>query len=188
MALIKCEECGKEISDRAKSCPHCGCPNDFSSDNNPIPTPKEELMQCPKCGSTQLSANKKGYSAGKAIAGVVLTGGIGLVAGTFGSNKVTITCLNCGFQFKPGEQSTIEQKEKAKQDSEAVSKRFEEERNQVNTNYDSFKDTDKSTWTKGQQRIAKRVEREQKTKTVCIVAFIIIAIVTMVMFIKYSTV
>lgn len=26
MALIKCPECGKEISSLAKSCPHCGCP------------------------------------------------------------------------------------------------------------------------------------------------------------------
>ena len=26
MALIKCNECGKEISDKAKSCIHCGCP------------------------------------------------------------------------------------------------------------------------------------------------------------------
>lgn len=26
MALIKCPECGKEISNRAKSCPNCGCP------------------------------------------------------------------------------------------------------------------------------------------------------------------
>lgn len=24
MALIECNECGKEISDQAKSCPHCG--------------------------------------------------------------------------------------------------------------------------------------------------------------------
>lgn len=24
MALINCEECGREISDKAKSCPHCG--------------------------------------------------------------------------------------------------------------------------------------------------------------------
>lgn len=26
MALIKCTECGKEISDKATACPHCGCP------------------------------------------------------------------------------------------------------------------------------------------------------------------
>lgn len=26
MALIKCPECGKEISDKASSCPNCGCP------------------------------------------------------------------------------------------------------------------------------------------------------------------
>lgn len=26
MALIKCEECGKEISDKAKTCPNCGVP------------------------------------------------------------------------------------------------------------------------------------------------------------------
>lgn len=36
MALIKCPECGKEFSDRAESCPNCGCPTetivqDFSS-------------------------------------------------------------------------------------------------------------------------------------------------------------
>lgn len=26
MALIKCKECGKEISDQAHACPNCGCP------------------------------------------------------------------------------------------------------------------------------------------------------------------
>ena len=26
MALINCEECGKEISDKASACPHCGVP------------------------------------------------------------------------------------------------------------------------------------------------------------------
>lgn len=26
MALIKCSECGKEISDKAMECIHCGCP------------------------------------------------------------------------------------------------------------------------------------------------------------------
>ena len=26
MALIKCPECGKQISDQAEACPKCGCP------------------------------------------------------------------------------------------------------------------------------------------------------------------
>ena len=26
MALIKCSECGKEVSDRASACPNCGAP------------------------------------------------------------------------------------------------------------------------------------------------------------------
>ncbi len=31
MALITCPECGKEVSDRAASCPHCGCPLETAS-------------------------------------------------------------------------------------------------------------------------------------------------------------
>lgn len=26
MALIKCSECGCEVSDKAVACPNCGCP------------------------------------------------------------------------------------------------------------------------------------------------------------------
>ncbi|MBE2229953.1 MAG: hypothetical protein IAE96_04830 [Chitinophagaceae bacterium] len=61
------------------------------------------LIKCPKCGSTQITANKKGFSGKKAVAGAILTGGVGLLAGTIGSNKVKITCLGCGNEFRPGE-------------------------------------------------------------------------------------
>lgn len=57
---------------------------------------------CPKCGSTSLSAHKKGFGVGKAVVGVALTGGIGLAAGNIGAKKVRITCLNCGHQFWAG--------------------------------------------------------------------------------------
>lgn len=30
MALIQCPECGKELSDKARRCPHCGCPAKMS--------------------------------------------------------------------------------------------------------------------------------------------------------------
>jgi len=60
-------------------------------------------LRCPRCLSTQLTANKKGFSGKQAVAGAILTGGIGLLAGTIGSNAVKITCLSCGHQFKPGD-------------------------------------------------------------------------------------
>lgn len=48
MAMIKCPECGKEISDMAKSCPNCGCPSEIFHK-------KEEHLEdysiCPECGS-----------------------------------------------------------------------------------------------------------------------------------------
>lgn len=65
---------------------------------------EEKKVCCPKCGSTQLTANKKGYSLGKAIAGgvITLTPIVGVATGLIGKNKIIITCLNCGKQFKPG--------------------------------------------------------------------------------------
>ena len=62
---------------------------------------------CPKCASDQLTSNKKGFSGKKAVTGAVLTGGLGLLAGTLGSNTVKITCLACGNEFKPGEGKVI---------------------------------------------------------------------------------
>lgn len=115
MALIKCPECGKEISDKAASCPNCGNPMDqpivVKKTYKPSPTPKsEDALVCPKCNSTQLTSNKKGFSGGKAIAGAVITGGIGILAGTIGSGKIVITCLKCGYKFKAGEYESEKKK------------------------------------------------------------------------------
>jgi RNA polymerase subunit RPABC4/transcription elongation factor Spt4 len=81
--------------------------------NTPWPTSKPQSKRervkenkqngvacCPKCGSTSLSANKKGFGVGKAVVGAALTGGIGLVAGNIGAKKVWVTCLNCGHRWK----------------------------------------------------------------------------------------
>lgn len=64
----------------------------------------EDIVRCPECGSTQLTANKKGYSLGKAIAGgvITLTPIVGVATGLIGKNKIIITCLSCGKQFEPG--------------------------------------------------------------------------------------
>lgn len=43
MSLIKCKECGKEISDQAYTCPHCGCPMDlYHAKDNYVEEKKEE--------------------------------------------------------------------------------------------------------------------------------------------------
>jgi hypothetical protein len=63
---------------------------------------KQDIIYCPKCLSTQLSTNQKGFSAGNAIAGGLLLGPLGLIAGTAGSKRVRITCLKCGHKFYPG--------------------------------------------------------------------------------------
>lgn len=65
-------------------------------------------IHCPKCNSTQLHSEKKGFSGKKAVAGAVLTGGVGLLAGTIGSNKIIITCLACGHKFSPGKGITAQ--------------------------------------------------------------------------------
>jgi hypothetical protein len=58
-------------------------------------------IQCPKCGSKQLTANKKGFGLGKAVTGAVAAGPVGLLGGFVGSRKVKITCLKCGHSWSP---------------------------------------------------------------------------------------
>lgn len=56
MALIKCPECGKEISNKASACPNCGYPisqqdnrNDFVKEYD-----DEDVTYCPQCGSRHI--------------------------------------------------------------------------------------------------------------------------------------
>ena len=50
MALVKCRECGKEMSDTANICPHCGYKNNMifcPECGNKI---SRNAAMCPKCG------------------------------------------------------------------------------------------------------------------------------------------
>ena len=48
MALVKCGECGREISDRAESCPGCGMPMQAAK---PPPLPKQQSWFTPSPGA-----------------------------------------------------------------------------------------------------------------------------------------
>lgn len=50
MALIKCPECGKEISDKAKTCPHCGVPIEMKFCQYCGEKIEKDCVVCPKCG------------------------------------------------------------------------------------------------------------------------------------------
>lgn len=55
MALFKCPECEKEISDKATTCPHCGFPlKELSTSSNT--NPPEQKMQKTK-GSNRVTKN-----------------------------------------------------------------------------------------------------------------------------------
>lgn len=60
-------------------------------------------VKCPKCHSTQITAQNKGFGLGKAVVGGALLGPVGLLGGLIGSKKVKVVCLNCGHTWNAGE-------------------------------------------------------------------------------------
>jgi hypothetical protein len=119
MALVTCPNCGKQASNKAQKCFICGyetlnlvAPPKKESQTTQVttritpptitpPTIDESQIRCPKCSSTQIIANKKGFDVGRAVVGGFLTLGIGAVAGLWGSNDLRLNCLNCGHRWKP---------------------------------------------------------------------------------------
>lgn len=86
MALIKCPECGKEISDQAASCPNCGCPmketnSDSGSDNS-----GKKIEISIKKPDVKLNKRTKGILGGVIVCLVILIGVI-----IYTKTNVTIT-------------------------------------------------------------------------------------------------
>ena len=63
--------------------------------------PGGHALRCPKCRSDQVVGGTKGFGLGKAAAGAVLLGGVGLLGGLVGSKKVTVSCMKCGYRWQP---------------------------------------------------------------------------------------
>ena len=83
MALVKCENCGAEISDKAMTCPKCG--NDIKKrQDSPKICPEcgtilENTVQCNNCGyllkkSLDYKGNMKKIITAAAVAAIVLVG------------------------------------------------------------------------------------------------------------------
>jgi Oxygen-sensitive ribonucleoside-triphosphate reductase len=111
-----CSNCGEILLALAKKCPKCGHKGDFlleadSDDSEKIQQIRDDskyiaprraeppVPRCPKCGSTSITVMKKGFGVGKAAAGALLLGPIGIAAGGLGANKVQRVCVNCGHKF-----------------------------------------------------------------------------------------
>lgn len=55
--------------------------------DSPTPTQQEEMVHCPKCNSTQITAGARGWK---------------LTTGFIGSNKTVNRCAACGYSWTPG--------------------------------------------------------------------------------------
>jgi hypothetical protein len=59
----------------------------------------DEKIRCPRCGSTQVFVDKRGFSGKKACCGALLVGPLGLLCGTHKQNKVQMSCLKCKHEW-----------------------------------------------------------------------------------------
>lgn len=114
MKLIQCQACLKENSDLAPSCVHCGkqikknlSPEDeqrindilLGIEEDKIKNEMEEFLCCPKCYGNNLTPMKRGFSFGRAVAGVFTIGLYGIAAGSIGSENIKLFCNGCGNKF-----------------------------------------------------------------------------------------
>lgn len=59
-------------------------------------------IRCPKCSSTQITAQKQDFGIGKAVIGTLVSLPVGVASGFIRARKIYLTCLKCGHRFKPG--------------------------------------------------------------------------------------
>ena len=103
--IIQCPACKKDISSEAEICVHCGYPlqkmliKEGYRKAETVPTPKKEVreslpdinsnqLKCPRCGSTSIVPEKRGYD---------------IMWGFLGSERVAYNvCQKCGYRWKPG--------------------------------------------------------------------------------------
>lgn len=115
MALIFCKECGKQISDKATTCPNCGCPTKeieiIEKDT------KQSLIECPNCGSSNISVQAVNEKQNTGcftiliyfILFITVLGWFILIPILLRNKSKTATysvCQNCGHRWKANKNIT----------------------------------------------------------------------------------
>ena len=98
--MAVCSQCSAELAANARFCSSCGHPVEQTQaraaneellralSGVELTDKRDDSVRCPECGSTQVHAEKRGWS---------------VMAGLISSGKIVMTCLKCGHRFKPGE-------------------------------------------------------------------------------------
>lgn len=118
MALINCPECGKQVSDKAYSCPNCGFPVRaiFAKENTAEMSEKKKI--CPYCNSADI--DKEGYCNDCGMKISILKDSQQKDGDSFSHIPHTIcpkcgmknetgvfTCRNCNYKYKYAEYNVI---------------------------------------------------------------------------------
>jgi len=82
-----CRVCQHTVSRTAPSCPNCG------------ELYPGLISKCPYCGSHSIRITSKGFSLGKAAAGAVIAGPLGVAGGMHGRKDLEVNCSNCHQTF-----------------------------------------------------------------------------------------
>jgi len=80
---VPCRVCQHKVSRTAPSCPNCG------------ELYPGLIAKCPQCNSSNIRITPKGFSLGKAAAGAILAGPLGVAGGLHGRKDLEIKCSNC---------------------------------------------------------------------------------------------
>ena len=82
-SIASCRICQHTVSRTAPSCPNCG------------ELYPGLISKCPNCNSKNIRITPKGFSVGKAAAGAVIAGPVGVAGGLHGRKDLELKCSNC---------------------------------------------------------------------------------------------
>ena len=133
MALIKCKECGHEVSDKALTCPNCGCPiekrlvcDECGAELSPIG------KVCPNCGNPIQTVKKKhGVTYIKTALFVLLAilafGGVFFAWNYSANNTDGVATADSLTLFSEDDELSEEQMREEQEKTERLAERIREE-------------------------------------------------------------